>query len=201
MQAGSKRRAATIAARARGAAAKTRESAQLSTRRARARVRRATAAALAILLCEAASALASTPQPLCEEQMTRAAQAYEIPLNILYSVGLTETGHEGMLSPYDMNVDGRAVLSDSLPQALARFEYERARGAKLIDVGCMQINHRWHGQNFHSLADMFDPERNVEYAASFLKTLRAQEGFWTLAVARYNAGPEIPAPNANTSAR
>ena len=36
---------------------------------------------------------------------------------------------------------------------------------------------------------MFDSVRNVEYAANFLKALKAQEGSWTLAVARYNAGP------------
>jgi len=35
---------------------------------------------------------------------------------------------------------------------------------------------------------MFDPVRNVDYAARFLKELRAREGSWTMAVARYNAG-------------
>jgi len=124
--------------------------------------------------------------------MTRAAQQHDIPLNILYSVGLTETGQRGTLRPYDMNVDGRPVHSDTLEEALQRFAAERARGAKLIDIGCMQINQRWHGSHFGSLSEMFDPERNVEYAANFLKTLKAQEGNWTLAVARYNAGPDNP---------
>jgi soluble lytic murein transglycosylase-like protein len=36
---------------------------------------------------------------------------------------------------------------------------------------------------------MFDPGKNVDYAARFLKELRAREGSWTMAVARYNAGP------------
>lgn len=124
--------------------------------------------------------------------MARAAQQNDIPLNILYSVGLTETGQRGTLSPYDMNVDGRPVHSATLDEALARFALERARGAKLIDVGCMQINHRWHGAHFSSVSEMFDPARNVEYAATFLKGLKAQEGNWTLAVARYNAGPDNP---------
>ena len=124
--------------------------------------------------------------------MARAAHHYSIPLNILYSVGLTETGQRGMLSPWDMNVDGRAVHSDSLEEALQRFAAEQARGARLIDIGCMQINHHWHASHFDSLEAMFDPVRNVDYAASFLKTLRAQEGSWTMAVARYNAGPGNP---------
>ena len=53
----------------------------------------------------------------------------------------------------------------------------------------MQINQRWHGADFHSVAEMFDPASNVRYAATFLKELRSREGSWTLAVARYNAGP------------
>jgi len=129
---------------------------------------------------------------LCEQEMTRAAQQHDIPLNILYSVGLTETGERGTLHPYDMNVDGRAVHSETLNEALARFALERAHGAKLIDIGCMQINHRWHAAHFGSLSEMFDPVRNVDYAANFLKALRTQEGNWTLAVARYNAGPDNP---------
>jgi soluble lytic murein transglycosylase-like protein len=36
---------------------------------------------------------------------------------------------------------------------------------------------------------MFDPARNVAYAAQFLRALRAREKSWTLAVARYHAGP------------
>ncbi len=36
---------------------------------------------------------------------------------------------------------------------------------------------------------MFDPGRNVDYAARFLRDLKGREGSWTLAVARYNAGP------------
>jgi soluble lytic murein transglycosylase-like protein len=56
----------------------------------------------------------------------------------------------------------------------------------------MQINFQFHGSRFRSLAEMFDPETNVDYGANFLKTLRAEAGNWTLAVARYNAGPGNP---------
>jgi soluble lytic murein transglycosylase-like protein len=125
----------------------------------------------------------------CEREMTRASRSHNIPLNVLYAVGLTETGHRGQLSPFDMNVDGRPVRSNSLEEALTKFAAERANGAKYIDIGCMQINEKFHRADFASLTDMFDPSQNVRYAASFLKQLKAQEGSWTLAVARYNAGP------------
>ena len=47
----------------------------------------------------------------------------------------------------------------------------------------MQINAHFHRSRFASLAAMFDPAANVDYAARFLKALKAREGSWTLAVA------------------
>jgi soluble lytic murein transglycosylase-like protein len=126
----------------------------------------------------------------CEREMARAAQAENIPLSVLYAVGLTETGQRGLLQPYAMNIDGAARVAQSLPEAAAMVRQAQARGAKLIDIGCMQINQRYHGAHFPSLEAMFDTRRNVAYAAHFLKELRAREPSWTLAVARYNAGPD-----------
>ena len=73
---------------------------------------------------------------------------------------------------------------------MRRFEAARKGGARLIDIGCMQINHYFHGRGFRSVEAMFDPRENVEYAAQFLKALRVQEGSWILAAARYHAGPD-----------
>ena len=53
----------------------------------------------------------------------------------------------------------------------------------------MQVNYRYHGEKFASVSQMFDPSSNVDYAARFLRELRTREGSWTMAVARYNAGP------------
>jgi soluble lytic murein transglycosylase-like protein len=161
-------------------------------RRGRAAAGWANLAATAILATASFSALhpaIAADDQACEREMARAARANDIPLNVLYAVGLTETGRKGALNPFDMNVDGRTVASASLNEALVKFGAERAKGAQLIDIGCMQINHRWHAADFQSLTDMFDPARNVRYAANFLKELRQREGSWTLAVARYNAGP------------
>lgn len=73
--------------------------------------------------------------------------------------------------------------------ALEVFEDARRKGAKLIDVGCMQINHHFHSGEFRSVEEMFDPRRNVEYAAKFLHNLHSRHETWTMAVARYHAGP------------
>jgi soluble lytic murein transglycosylase-like protein len=125
----------------------------------------------------------------CEREIAGAAKRYDVPLAVFYAVGLNETGGPNGLQPYAMNIDGRPRMNASLADGLAAFADARRAGARLIDIGCMQINYKYHGDKFASVSDMFDPARNIDYAARFLKDLRAREGSWTLAVARYNAGP------------
>lgn len=126
---------------------------------------------------------------VCEREIQGAAAKYGVPVGILYSVGLTETGRKGSLSPYAMNIEGKAVFSPSPEAAMAAFYNAKKQGAKLIDIGCMQINHYFHGEKFTSPEAMFDPRLNVEYAAKFLRDLRNRHDTWTMAVARYHAGP------------
>jgi soluble lytic murein transglycosylase-like protein len=156
-------------------------------------IRAALGAALLASSAACSETCAEAGSMACEREMTRAAAATGVPLNVLYSVGLTETGRRGQLEPYDLNIDGREVRSDSLAEAMARFAAAKAGGAKLIDIGCMQINAHYHAARFASLGAMFDPRLNVDYAANYLRTLKAEVGTWTLAVARYNAGPDNPA--------
>lgn len=124
----------------------------------------------------------------CERELVRAAAIHNIPIGMLYAVGLSETGRSGSLQPYALNIDGKAAYELSKEEALRAFRAAKLRGAKLIDVGCMQINHYYHGSSFASLEDMFDPEKNVTYAALFLSELKEREGTWTKAIARYHAG-------------
>jgi soluble lytic murein transglycosylase-like protein len=143
----------------------------------------------AIFISEPARATPAAESKLCERQMVRAAHKYDVPLGMLYAVGLTETGQKGSLQPYALNVEGKAVYGVDKTGALQHFAKAKKAGAKLIDLGCMQINHYFHAEHFASLDEMLDPEKNVDYAARFLKQLREREGSWTMAVARYHAGP------------
>ena len=126
----------------------------------------------------------------CEHEIAAAARRYDIPLAVFYAVGLNESGAKGRLQPFAMNIDGRASINASLTDAVASFHEAKAHGARMIDVGCMQINHHYHGSKFTSLEAMFDPAQNIDYAARFLRDLKLREGSWTMAVARYNAGPD-----------
>lgn len=146
------------------------------------------AAALVVFICSVLGPIPAIAN-ICEREMVRASTKHGVPLGMLYAVGLTETGKKGSLQPYAMNIEGKPYFAKNADEAIKRFEEARRSGAKLIDLGCMQINHYFHSDRFPSLASMLDPRLNVDYAAQFLKELRSREGSWTMAVARYHAGP------------
>ncbi|MFC5585279.1 lytic transglycosylase domain-containing protein [Nitratireductor kimnyeongensis] len=138
------------------------------------------------------SALAGSAQAAgnaCEGEILRAAERYQVPPGILYAVGLTETGVKGSLQPYALNIEGKAVFARNATDAIRTYERARSEGKKLIDLGCMQINHHYHGEQFKNLRSMLDPRQNVDYAARFLVQLKQRHGSWSMAVARYHAGP------------
>ncbi len=147
--------------------------------------------ALTAFICSSlAPATALAAAGPCEAEIIHAARAYGVPAGILHSVGLTETGRKGSLYPYALNIEGRTVFAKNRKEALKEFERARAEGKRLIDLGCMQINYRYHGAEFASVDAMLDPRANVEYAARFLARLHARHETWTMAVARYHAGPD-----------
>jgi soluble lytic murein transglycosylase-like protein len=152
--------------------------------------RAARTALAAAYIFSTASIASAVPQNPCEPEILRAADRYGVPAGILYAVGLTETGRKGSLQPNALNIEGKAVFPATAGEAVATFESARRSGAKLIDLGCMQINHHYHSEHFRSVEDMLDPRRNVDYAARFLARLHARHQTWSMAVARYHAGPD-----------
>jgi len=126
----------------------------------------------------------------CEAEIIRASQRHGVPEGILYAVGLTETGQRGSLHPNALNIAGRAVFAPTRGDAVREFNRAREEGVSLIDLGCMQINHHYHQEHFPSVEAMLDPRLNVDYAARFLAQLKTRHDTWSMAVARYHAGPD-----------
>ncbi|BAU89260.1 lytic transglycosylase [Methylorubrum populi] len=148
-----------------------------------------TAACISNVAGPAAAAAPGDASRVCERQMAQAAAKHGVPLGMLYAVGLTESGNRGSLQPYAMNIQGKAYFGSSAADVVQRLAQAQREGVRLVDLGCMQINHHYHRAKFASLEAMIDPAQNVEYATRFLKELKEREGSWTLAVARYHAGP------------
>jgi len=88
-----------------------------------------------------------------------------------------------------VNIAGTAYLGTGPRDVVACFTEARSKGVRLIDLGCVQINHHFHDSKFSSVGIMIDPHTDVRYATQFLQELKKREGSWTMAVARYHAEP------------
>lgn len=63
----------------------------------------------------------------------------------------------------------------------------RDQGRTSFDMGCFQVNYRWHGEHFASLEAMLDPDTNAVYAAQFLAALWRESGSWSVAAGHYHS--------------
>ena len=128
---------------------------------------------------------------VCDRAASQAAQETGVPLSVLRAISLTETGRRqgGQLRPWPwtVNMEGKGSWFASLPEAYAYVQKEMARGATSFDLGCFQINYRWHGENFGSVREMFDPLANARYAAQFIANLKAELGDWSRAAGAFHS--------------
>lgn len=128
---------------------------------------------------------------VCDIAAQRAAQNTGVPIAILLSIARVETGRAvgGQFAPWpwSTNVSGKGYFFDSADEAIDFADDLLANGNSNFDVGCFQINLRWHSKNFGSLQEAFDPESNAVYAAQFLTELFQSEGSWAAAVAAYHS--------------
>ena len=136
------------------------------------------------------------PAELCERAIVNGARRGGVPVEVLHAVALTETGkkQDGRLRawPWAINREGKGYWFDSYEEALAFAKASLAEGRTSFDVGCVQINYRWHGHAFPSIEDMFDPEWTATYAAQFLRTLYEERGDWAAAAGAYHSlTPEL----------
>lgn len=132
---------------------------------------------------------------MCVAAAKQAAAAHNVPEDVLIAISLTETGtrRAGALQPWPwaVNDGGASHWFDTRDDAVA-FAYGRYKaGARNFDVGCFQLNFRWHGEAFASLTDMFAPGPNADYAARYLKAQYAETGDWTAAAGRYHSRTEV----------
>lgn len=131
------------------------------------------------------------PADMCERAIINGARRGGVPVEVLHAVALTETGRkqDGKLRawPWAINREGKGYWFNSYEEALAFAKQSLAEGRTSFDVGCVQINYRWHGHAFPSIEDMFNPEWTATYAAQFLRTLYEERGDWTAAAGAYHS--------------
>lgn len=153
---------------------------------------------LAAALLLGAGAAQASPAALCDAAARAAARETGVPLAVLRAIALTETGRQrgGSVEPWPWatNAAGEGHWFDTRAEAQAHVRALRARGIDSIDIGCMQVNLRWHGAAFAGPDAMFDPDANALYAARFLAGLHEEFGSWEGAAGAYHSRtPELAA--------
>jgi hypothetical protein len=110
---------------------------------------------------------------------------------VLEAIALTESGRsvEGRLQPWPwtVNTGDEGHWFPDRATATAFAEDLLRAGRTSFDVGCFQINYRWHGAAFASVAAMFDPGDNARHAARFLADLAREGGDWSVAAGAYHS--------------
>lgn len=138
-----------------------------------------------------AGAVPSRVAALCDEAALLASTESGVPVDVLRSISLTETGRkrDGHFRPWPwtVNMEGMGKWFDTYAEAQAYVDRHFGRGARSFDVGCFQINYRWHGDAFASLEEMFDPQANARYAARFLGELHDEFGDWSRAAGAFHS--------------
>ena len=148
-------------------------------------------------LAQAGKALGSL-ENICLSEARRAEAQHGIPSGLLQSITRVEAGRKtvtGEFMPWawTLNDAGEGLFFDSREAAMRHLEAAVSAPGHSVDVGCMQVNTKWHMEGFHSLSDMLDPVQNADYAAGFLLDLHEAHRSWDDAVKHYHSSE--PAKN------
>ena len=128
----------------------------------------------------------------CEYLAKDAEKKYGLPENILLSISRVESGYrkvDGVIRswPWTLNAGGHSAYFQTKEDALRSLEDRIKKGVTNIDIGCMQLNFRWHKEFFNNLSDMINPIKNIDYAARFLNKLHQRHRSWEKAVKYYHS--------------
>lgn len=128
---------------------------------------------------------------MCDRAAVRASQEKGVPLDVLLAISRAETGRSVRAAlhpwPWTVNMEGTGRWFETLDEAQSYVFLHFKEGARSFDVGCFQINYKWHGSAFRTIDDMFDPVLNALYAAEFLKELFQEFGNWPDAAGAYHS--------------
>lgn len=131
---------------------------------------------------------------LCQIAVDKAEKNYQIKSNLLQTIASVESGRwnaqagKRVAWPWTVHANGKGRYYKSKAEAIAAVKDMQQRGITNIDVGCMQINLKYHGKAFANLDEAFDPEKNVAYSAKFLRKLyKRNKQNWTKTAMHYHS--------------
>ena len=126
----------------------------------------------------------------CQTYTEKYNKIYKLPNKLLTSISLVESGmvkgNEINPWPWALNVNGKSQYFDNKKDTMS-FLKESLKNSRNVDVGCMQINYKFHGHKFKNLDHILNPEENVKYAAKFLQKLFKRHKSWNEAISHYHS--------------
>ncbi|MBS4049379.1 MAG: transglycosylase SLT domain-containing protein [Alphaproteobacteria bacterium] len=117
----------------------------------------------------------------CKTAAIHVAWETKTPLHILNAISKVESA----FNPYAFNTEGTPRRFNIKSQA-AIYLRRMIEEKRSVDVGCMQMNIRWHLQRFERPEDMLDPLANMRAAQLYLNELRRQCGDWECAAGAFH---------------
>lgn len=128
---------------------------------------------------------------LCENTIESIELQTDIPKGLLLGIGKAEAirkiNNKYIIWPWTINHAGKSLFFDNKEQ-MKNYVFKNLKRKDFnIDVGCMQINIKWHKNNFKKISDMFEVNPNISYAASFIKQLKNKHGSWDKAIKHYHS--------------
>lgn len=152
--------------------------------------------ALSAPLAESAQAFAKEANT-CVAAIAGQERAKGIPGGLLQAISLAESGRwfddagatkgEIIAWPWTVTTGGKGHFLPSRIDAIAFVQSLQANGVENIDVGCMQINLKYHPDAFSSIEQAFNAHANAAYAADFLKVRHAVSNSWLQAAGDYHS--------------
>lgn len=129
----------------------------------------------------------------CSQAIQYQERRQHIPKGLLNAVSQAESGRwdatnrETFAWPWTVTSGGVGHFLPNRADAVAFVKSLQADGVENIDVGCLQINLKYHPQAFVSLEHAFDPVANAAYASDFLAERFAVSKSWLKAVGDYHS--------------
>ncbi|MFC4731106.1 lytic transglycosylase domain-containing protein [Salipiger abyssi] len=142
-------------------------------------------------ICMFSLPVLAAPSAICDRAAREASRQTGVPVEVLMAIARTETGRarggKTRPWPWTINVQGEGRWFGTRHAARQHAAATLEKRIRSFDLGCFQINYRWHGTAFRSLDEMLDPVANALYAARFLRRLHAETGSWIEAAGAYHS--------------
>lgn len=130
---------------------------------------------------------------LCQIAINEVEQTHNIKENLLTTISSVESGRyiksigKRRAWPWTIHAQGKGHYYQTKQEAITAVKKLQKEGVTNIDVGCMQINLKYHGKAFNSLEEAFDPKKNVAYSATFLQSLNKKNNNWQKTAMQYHS--------------